>query len=566
MMQLLRHLRVRRLSVVGTLLVLVLLLHFNIQETYELPSPVVADHIANPKLADIISSDMVVSQIAIRTCPKFLSCNPYKKDPSWLRYLTPLNLHASPFSWRAHLYNYHLFIQYAELKEVNQLITDIKISRSSSAPTSQGTWHQVPLSSSINIWHQYTHRDGMGEDDFAKVLAVRDIDILYGVSDLVDLRPFWDYQPQPIHYPFTSVVPGHLSLLKFSSEDLATIKDETLRFEKLKRNNMVLTSTDTFKVLQLSDLHFGQDLGKCFDHQNCKLDFKTIRFIEEALHAENPNLIVITGDLLDFPRLKNFKPVILKGLAPILRLGTPFVFTFGESDYDPSNYETKQSILQFISSLPNCYNVYPSDDTLHGLTNYNLKMYHVRNDLPIDLAKLGENKPNAIITVLDSENREIDLSQVSYIYRINQMEAPTTEKKSENTNTFKLMFFHYPLPNFRPVGTFQLVGSYNQKHKLNSRTNPKVRDDLLNCGYHVVGVGHEHENDACLLSVGENDKLIWLCYNSITGDSGETALDVNYKRKMRVFEINVPKAELLTWKVQEPDANSFDPQRIYQFK
>lgn len=78
------------------------------------------------------------------------------------------------------------------------------------------------------------------------------------------------------------------------------------------------------------------------------------------------------------------------------------------------------------------------------------------------------------------ESHKIDASQINNLYRLN---------KGLPQILFKLLFVHYPLPNFRSSGMFKLIGSYNEKHQLNSQ-----------CGYNVISVGHEHENDACILS------------------------------------------------------------------
>ena len=97
---------------------------------------------------------------------------------------------------------------------------------------------------------------------------------------------------------------------------------------------------------------------------------------------------------------------------------------------------------------------------------------------------------------------------------------------------------------------------------MDDKTNVKFHDDIINCGYNVIGVGHEHENDACLISELK-DNSIWLCYNSITGDSGITRLDNNYVRKLRIFEIDFADKRILSWKRREVDKSTFDYQLIY---
>lgn len=433
--------------------------------------------------------------------------------------------------------------------------------------------------------------------DQKETKIIRDIDILFGNQDLIDARPYWNFQPQPIHLPFKSIIPPHLSLLKFNTLEKEVITNDQAYFNYLKSNNLMLTDDANFKIIQLSDLHFGQDLGKCYENNHCKSDYKTIKFIESAIFNEKPNLVVITGDLIDFHRVKNIKSVILKSLSPLIKNKIPYIFTFGESDYDPKNYITKINFLKFLDTLPFCFNSLPDnidstkrDESLpiHGLTNYNLKIFKIDDFNNLNINDLNLHKPNAMVTLLDSEDSKIDSSQINYLYRINQSldhDSPVSTSSSDeiDSHIFKLLFFHYPLPNFRPLGKFRLVGEYNEKHSLNSKTSPKFKDDIINCGYNVASVGHEHENDPCLLSYyesksskklqgnehdenkqDESDKQIWLCYNSITGDSGETKLNLNYVRKLRIFSMNFDKEELLSWKINEVDNKNFDYQIIYK--
>lgn len=133
------------------------------------------------------------------------------------------------------------------------------------------------------------------------------------------------------------------------------------------------------------------------------------------------------------------------------------------------------------------------------------------------------------------------------------------------------MFFHYPLPNFRPTGKFKLIGSYNEKHHLNTKTSHSYRDDIVNCGYNVISVGHEHENDACVLSEKHHPETketlneAWLCYSGITGDSGVTKLNEDFDRKLRVFEIIFDNKRLISWKRGLNKGIGFDYQIIHQF-
>ncbi|EGW32212.1 uncharacterized protein SPAPADRAFT_61294, partial [Spathaspora passalidarum NRRL Y-27907] len=282
--------------------------------------------------------------------------------------------------------------------------------------------------------------------------------------------------------------------------------------------------------MQLSDLHFGQDLGRCTPDENGKCtsearssDLRTLKFIDESIIEEKPDLVVITGDLFDISRSIDYKSVILKSLQPILNHNLKFLFTFGDditADHYQNYKDIKASIIRFISTLPNCLNSYDNKGNhLHGVTNQNLMLRYEPTNQPVN-----PPRQQILISILDSENQRIEDSQINYLYRMNN------NHKAKGMTTYKLLFFHYPIPQYRPKGQFKLVGSYHEKHPL-KENNSKFIDDALTCGYSVISVGHEHENDACILGERKDLGSIWLCYNGITGDSGVTK-DNSYQRKM----------------------------------
>lgn len=504
---------------------------------------------------ETINSNNVVTDVEIRRCVRGFSCG-YPNAPqagTWIKMPTKLNLFPTTFS----LFNYYMFVHKARGNEALRFVVDVQLTPNANPPTgkelkkSQWTSHRV--SSKLYIWIRY-----LSEPD-VNVKLVRDLNVLYGNQDLLDSRKHWNYQQNPIMLPIKQSIQPHLSLLAISINDEASILNTELEFDSVLKKHGVITTTDPkFKIMQLSDMHIGQDLGNCFEADECKFDVKTLQFIEKTISVEGDiKLIIITGDMIDFDRLKHFESVVLKALSPVLKAQIPFIFTFGDSDYDHSNYGTKINVLNFISSLPGCYNKKFADLDLrvHGLTNGDVKVFRVpaaAKDQQFDYNSLDLNKPDALVTVLDSEEQEVDQTQSNYLYRV------TTA--ITNPNVHKMLFFHYPLPNFRPEGKFQLIGSYNEKHTLVTNTDKRFRDDVIACGYRSVGVGHEHENDACIWSKLEEKSLL-LCYSGVTGESGRTRINKNFTRRMRVFEINFDSDLILSWK-RQPDG-ALDAQEIY---
>lgn len=502
---------------------------------------------------DTISSNKVVTDVRIVRCLRGFDCGaPHgvHEFSYWEKMPSKLNLFQEGFS----PFNYYMYVEKAKGAEAKRFVVDVTFTYNSEPPTSglEGSkWEKQRLYSNAYMWINYF------ETLELHAPIVRDLNILYGKQDLTDYRPHWKFESAAIILPVKQSIHCTISVLRIAVNQEMSIMNAEQEFDMiLKKNGIFVTSDPSMKVLQISDLHIGQDTGACFD--KCKFDLITLNFLRDAIEEEKgTKFIVITGDMIDFNRSLHFESVILKALAPILKAQIPFVFAFGNSDYDSRRKFTKLNVLNFISSLPGCYNnkLEDLDSRLHGLTNGNIKIFEVpkllSTDVP-DYNALDLSNPAAMITYLDSAEDKIDESQANYLYRINHNLNPKVQEK--------LLFFHHPLPNFRPEGRVKLIGSYNEKHELITATDKKILLDIKMAGYKAVGVGHEHENDACIWDETEQKKTL-LCYSGVIGESANTRLDTDYKRRLRVFQFDLRNQRIYSWKRDQEKL--FDPQEIW---
>ncbi|CCE78891.1 Piso0_000925 [Millerozyma farinosa CBS 7064] len=480
----------------------------------------------------------VVVDINIRRCLKWRRCAP---SNGWNGIGGSLSEYSNSWS----LYKYYIELRKVPSSKATRGLTDFSLGATPIYALDEEWTHTK--TGGLFLWKRYIDTSSA---DFQTTPIIRYVEILAGDRDLQDTRDKWYFQEQELDLPFGTKIPLHFSSLKLSLTEQQQAEEQRNNFNKAREEGRLILNNDKVRIMQISDMHFTNSFEICTGKE-CFRDMNTIMFISSVLDEEAIDLIVITGDLIDFAVCHDYRSAVLKALAPIIEKKIPFIFTFGESDTNEFNSAAlnsrKRQILSYISSLPGSYNTIPEKD-MHGLSNYH-----------ISVVRESDSHPMVLLTILDSEDRKIDESQVNYLYRLNQ---------NVGQDVAKLLLFHYPLSIFRPTGVFQLVGSYNQQHELKSKANNKIRDDIVSCGYHVIAVGHEHENDACILDVktgGDNDKLqneVWLCYSGVTGDTSKTIFKQDTERTLRIFEYDFATKKLITWKRNEKSGLGFDYQII----
>lgn len=328
-------------------------------------------------------------------------------------------------------------------------------------------------------------------------------------DDYVEMRPFWE---EIIH-----------CLSRGKDEKPISISLERDDYENavdifaLKQKELLLKGSE-FKILQLSDLHFGKTrlLGSTSNGVGNFLhsDLRHIQLIEAAIRYDRPDLVTITGDLfVDDSHVIDFETQTLKIVSPMIKNGIPFVFAWG----DEVKQVSKSLFLKFISSLPFCLNKFVED----GSTN-----------IMLPIASADSSQQIGTIYSLDSD---IDLAQKFL-----------NEQPISPLSLFNLAFQHFPLKEFRPDGSFALIGQYEEKGSLDYLADTKSLRNLLGeRNVRALSCGHDHSNDCCIFSEGKQQQLtndMWLCYLGVTGYDNE------YQSGVRLFKIDSGANEITSWK------------------
>jgi hypothetical protein len=157
--------------------------------------------------------------------------------------------------------------------------------------------------------------------------VVTEVDVLFGV-DAVDPRPKWALMQSPLRINAQPKVPvARLTVLHGRAEprpDWAPLR---------------AGEDGEFKIVLISDTHMVTGPGVCKDAIDAdgkdlpesKADPLTAAFIRKILDVEEPNLVILTGDLLHHD-ISDSQTALLKVAAPMIERSIPFAAVFGNHD------------------------------------------------------------------------------------------------------------------------------------------------------------------------------------------------------------------------------------------
>ena len=138
--------------------------------------------------------------------------------------------------------------------------------------------------------------------------------------------------------------------------------------EKDENGNWTFTTDEDFKVLHLTDIHIGGGF------LSLKKDAMALNAVAAMIKAEQPDLVVVTGDI-SFPvpysagTLNNLESA--KVFAALMeQLGVYWTVAFGNHDSEAYSYYDRPAISEFYSSEEFKYCLYtPGPDDVDGYGN-----------------------------------------------------------------------------------------------------------------------------------------------------------------------------------------------------
>lgn len=266
-----------------------------------------------------------------------------------------------------------------------------------------------------------------------------------------------------------------------------------------------------FKIVQFADLH-----------EHPLKNEKTIKFMEDTLNSEKPDLVVLTGDNIDgrYCCKEDVKKAIANIAKPMEDRKIPWAIVLGNHDSELCNVSRKSQMKIYMSYQHNISQDFSS--VIGRAGDYNLLINGSKH-----------NKPVFNIYMLDSgsccfyDYGYIKGKQINWYKKLS-----ASLKKSFDKTIPSLMFFHIALQQqYMAWENGEAIGNRNEE-ECSQKIDRGLFSALIEMGdVKGVFVGHDHTNDYM-----GSIKGITLGYGRCTGynDYGKE----DFVRGARVFIVN----------------------------
>ena len=244
-----------------------------------------------------------------------------------------------------------------------------------------------------------------------------------------------------------------------------------------------MRSDGSFTIAQFTDLHLNDGGPTCR---------QTVALLETVLELEQPDLVVLTGDIsaaTEAP-LQDAAAAWQLALEPIIRRGLNWACVFG--NHDDEGDLNRAQLMAFLQQQPGCV-AKPGPAALPGVGNYVIDLIHPAATSAASAT--APEHPPARLYFLDSHAYgPRGVSRYGWISeeQIKWFAGAAREARDATG----LVFFHIPLPEYEQIGqTGNFLGN-----KLENVCCPSVNSGMfaamLESGA-VAGVfvGHDHVND-----------------------------------------------------------------------
>lgn len=284
-------------------------------------------------------------------------------------------------------------------------------------------------------------------------------------------------------------------------------------------------SNGEFKIVQFTDTHYK------WGNKNSD---SAVECIKSVIDIENPDLVIITGDLVYSDSVKASLPALLSYISDSQ---TPFAVVFGNHDNDFDC--TLSEIYDIIQAMP--YNVQPLRFEKES-PDYELPILSSDGMYTASVLYCIDSHDTNKIKCSEKHGKESKYDWIKHD-QISWYRSTSNAYRAANDSMPipSLMFFHIPLHEFKDATKSKKIKGKNREDVCHPAFNSGMFVTIKEQG-DVMGVfcGHDHDND---FAVMYHD--VMLAYGRYTG--GNTVYNSLGTNGARVIVLKESERYFDTW-------------------
>jgi len=253
----------------------------------------------------------------------------------------------------------------------------------------------------------------------------------------------------------------------------------------------------TFTIAQFTDVHWSNGGLE---------DARSLDLMERILDAEAPDLVVLTGDILEGSLASDPSQAYRSVFGPMERRGVPWAAVFG--NHDDEGASSRAELLALQQSHRLCLTE-AGPPGVTGVSNYVLRVLSPKTDrIQAALYFLDSNAYNSLGV---GDYAWIAHDQIAWYLKAAQ--GFRREWGEQPQRIPALAFFHIPIPEYQEAWERSVCKGSRNEPVCGPLLNSGLFAALLEAG-DVMGtfVGHDHVNDF------EGELFgVRLCYGRATG-------------------------------------------------